>query len=54
MKDRTNLLITEEVKILFQRRYGREFKEWDYNNLSRQERDDLITEASRNIMKKRK
>ena len=53
MKDRTNQLITEEVKILFQRRYGREFKEWDYANLSRQERDDLVTEASRNVMKGR-
>ena len=53
MKDRTNRLITEEVKVLFQRRYGREFKEWDYTNLSRQERDDLVTEASRNVMKRR-
>ena len=51
---RIELEIMEEMKKVYKRRFGREFTESGFNQLSSQEQNDIIHEAGVRIQDRRK
>ena len=45
--------IQEQVIILFERRFGRKYTQFELNSLSRTEQDWIITEAGKEVNRRR-
>lgn len=46
--------IAKEAKIVFERRFGMRYTQWNFDSLSRTEQDWVITEAGKEAQRKRR
>ena len=51
---RLQLEIGKEIEVVFERRFGRRFTNYRFNNLSTMEQEAIITEAGKRVQDRRK